>query len=159
MTTRPKHGKVARRPLRGVRVCVCVCMCMCVCACVCVCVCAWQSPCPPAYLGKVRGVPYPVHHPLALGVHGRHVAPHPVPRDALDGEAGPVHVEENAAVLLLLLPGGPGAVVRGGGGRLVPGAGAAPEEEAVSAGALGAAVPAQLGRGGPGPARGGGSGH
>lgn len=84
------------------------------------------------------------------------MGPHPVPRWIFNGETGPVHVEKNPSILLLLLPGGAGAVVGGGGGGPLPGAAA---EEAVRAGALGSAVPAQLGRGGAGPAGGVGSGH
>lgn len=89
-------------------------------------------------------------------MHSSHVGPHPVPGAAVDGKASPVNVEENPSVLLLLLSRGPGGVVGGRGGGLLPGAAA---EEAVRAAALGPAVPAQLGRGGAGPARGVGSGH
>lgn len=111
---------------------------------------------PPSYLREVRSVPDPVHHLLTLGVDGRHVGPHPVPGPSLDGKPGPVDVEEDPSVLVLLLPGGAGHVVGGRGAGLVLGAAA---QEAVGAGALGAAVAAQLGRGGSGPAGGVGSRH
>ncbi len=77
------------------------------------------------------------------------MGPHPLPGYALDGKPGPVHVEKNPSILFLFLPRGPGTVVRGRGGGLLLGTAA---EEAVRAGALGPAVPAQLGRGGAGPA-------
>lgn len=111
---------------------------------------------PIAYLWKVCSVSYPVHHLLAVRMHSRHVAPHPLPGHALDGEAGPVNVEKDASVLLLFLPRRPGSVV----GRRIAGLllGAA-AEEAMRAGAFGAAMPAQLGWGGAGPARGVGSRH
>ena len=109
-----------------------------------------------AYLGKVCSISYPVHHFLTLRVHCSHVRPHPLPGYTLDGKTCPVHVEKNPSILLLFLPRGPGAVVRGGGRGLLLGAAA---EEAVRAAALGPAMPAQLGRGGAGPARGVRSGH
>lgn len=84
------------------------------------------------------------------------MGPHPLPGHTLNGEPGPVHVEEDPSVLLLFLPRGPGALIWGRGAGVVLGAAA---QEAVRAGALGAAVPAQLGRGGAGPARGVGSRH
>lgn len=85
------------------------------------------------------------------------MGPHPLPGYAFDGKAGPVNVEENPSVLLLFLPRGPGAIVGGRGGGIVLGGAAA--EEAVRAAALGPAVPAQLGRGRAGAARGVGSRH
>lgn len=109
-----------------------------------------------AHLGQICGVPYPVHHLLALRVHGSHVGPHPLPGHALDGETAPVDIEEDPSVLLLLLAGRPGAVVWRRGAGLLLGAAA---EEAVRAGALGAAVSAQLGRRRAGPAGGVGSRH
>lgn len=102
------------------------------------------------YLRKVRSVPDPFDHLLALGVNGRHVGPHPLPGHTLNGETGPVDVEQNPSVLVFVLPGRPGHVVWGGCTQLLLGAAA---QETVSTGALGAAVPAQLGRGGPGPTR------
>lgn len=84
------------------------------------------------------------------------MGPHPLPGDAFDGKTSAVDVEKNPSILLLFLPGRPRAIVWGGGGGLLLGAAA---EEAVRAGALGPAVPAQLGRGGASPARGVGSGH
>lgn len=109
-----------------------------------------------AYLGQVGGVPDAVHHLLALGVNGRHVGPHPLPGGALDGETGPVDVEQSPPVLVLLLPGGPGQVVGAGRARRLLGAAA---QQTMGAGALGAAVAAQLGRGRPGPAGGVGARH
>lgn len=109
-----------------------------------------------AYLRKICSVSYPVHHLLALGMHSSHMGPHPLPGYTLDGETSPVNVEKNSSVLLLFLPGGPGTVIWGRGAGLLLGAAA---EEAVWAGALGPAVPAQLGRGGAGPAWGVGSRH
>lgn len=100
------------------------------------------------YLRKVRSVPDPFHHLLALGVNGRHVGPHPLPGHALNGETGPVDVEQDPSVLVFVLPGRPGHVVWGRCTQLLLGAAA---QETVSTGALGAAVPAQFGRGGPGP--------
>lgn len=82
--------------------------------------------------------------------------PHALPGHALDGEAGPVDVEENPSVLVLFLPRGPGSVVGGRRAGLLPGAGA---QQAMRAGALGAAVAAQLGGGAPGPAGGVGTRH
>lgn len=84
------------------------------------------------------------------------MGPHPLPGHALDGEAGPVNVEKDPSVLLLFLPGRAGSVV----GRRIAGLllGAA-AEEAVRAGAFGAAMSAQLGRGRAGPAGGVGSRH
>lgn len=82
--------------------------------------------------------------------------PHPLPGDTLDGKTVPVNVEKNPSILLLFLPGGVGTVVWGGGSRLLLGAAA---EEAVRAGALGPAVPAELGRGGASSAWGVGAGH
>lgn len=79
------------------------------------------------------------------------MGPHPLPGHTLDGETGPVDVEQNPSVLVLFLPGGPGNVVWGRRARLLLGAAA---QETVRTGALGAAVPAQLGRGRPGPSRG-----
>lgn len=104
-----------------------------------------------AYLRQVGRVPDPVHHLLALGVHRRHVGPHPLPGHALDGEPSPVDVEEDPSVLVLLLPRGPEKVVGCGGTRVLLGATA---QETVGAAALGAAVAAQPGRGGPGQAGG-----
>lgn len=80
------------------------------------------------------------------------MGPHPLPGDALDGKTAPVNVEKSPSVLLLLLRG----MVRRRRRGLLPGAAA---QEAVRAAALGPAVPAQLGRGGAGPARGAGSSH
>lgn len=77
------------------------------------------------------------------------MGPHPLPGHALDGETAPVDIEEDPSVLLLLLAGRPGAVVWRRGAGLLLGAAA---EEAVRAGALGAAVSAQLGRRRAGPA-------
>lgn len=93
-----------------------------------------------AYFWQVCSVPYPVHHLLALGVDGGHMAPHPLPGDALDGETVPINVEENPSFLLLFLLGG---VTGGAGSGLLPGA---VVEQAVCTGALGAAAPAELGR-------------
>lgn len=84
------------------------------------------------------------------------MGPHPLPGHGLDGETGPVDVEEDPSVLLLLLAGRPGAVVWRRGAGLLLGAAA---EEAVRAGALGAAVSAQLGRRRAGAAGGVGSRH
>lgn len=108
------------------------------------------------YLGKVRSVSYPVHHLLTLRVHSSHMGPHPLPGDTLDGKTVPVNVEKNSSILLLFLPRGVGTIVWGRSRRLLLGGAA---EEAVWAGALGPAVPAQLGRGGAGTAWGVGAGH
>lgn len=89
-------------------------------------------------------------------MHSSHMGPHPLPGYTLDGETGPVNIEKNPSVLLLFLPRGPGAIIWGRGAGVLLGAAA---EEAVWAGALGAAVPAQLGRGGAGPAWGVGPRH
>lgn len=89
-------------------------------------------------------------------MHSSHMGPHPLPGGTLDGKPSPVNVEKNPSILLLFVPRGPGAVVRGRGGGILLGAAA---EEAVWAGAFGPAMPAQLGRGGAGPAWGVGSRH
>lgn len=104
----------------------------------------------------ICGVSDLVHHFLSPRVDGSNVGPHPLPGDALDGEPSTVDVEKHPSILLLLLPGRVRANVGGGGGRLALGAAA---EQAVRAGALGAAVSAQLGRGGASPAGGVGSSH
>lgn len=104
-----------------------------------------------AHLRKVGGIPYPVHHLLAFGVYGSHMGPHPLPGHALNRESSPVDIEQNPSVFLLFLTRGPGAVVWRRGAGVLLGAAA---KEAVRAGALGAAVPAQLGWGGAGSARG-----
>lgn len=104
------------------------------------------------YLWKVCSVSYPVNHLLAFRMHSSHVGPHPLPGDALDGKTIPINVEKNPSILLLLLRG----MVRRRRGGLLPSAAA---QEAVRAAALGTGIPAQLGRGGAGPARGVGSSH
>lgn len=109
-----------------------------------------------AYLGKVCSVSNPVHHLLTLRVHRSHMGPHPLPGDTLNGKTGPVNVEKNPSIFLLFLPRGVGTVVWGRSRRLLLGAAA---EEAVWAGALGPAIPAQLGRGGAGSTWRVGSGH
>ena len=91
-------------------------------------------------------------------MHVSDVRPHALPGEGLDGEPGPVHVKEYPAVLLLLLTWRPGAVACRGRGRLLPAAGTV-AEEAVGAGALGPAVPAQLDRRRAGPAGGVRPGH
>lgn len=103
-----------------------------------------------AYLGEVCCISYSIHHVLALRMHSGHMGPHPLPGDTLDGETGSVNVKHDPSILLLFLPRGSGAAVRRGGGGLLGRAPAA--EEAVGAGALGPAMPAQLSRGGASPA-------
>lgn len=109
-----------------------------------------------AYLGKVCSISYPVHHLLSVRVHGRHMGPHPLPGDTLYRKTRSINVEKNPSILLLFLLGGSRAVLWGRqrGGLL-----GAAAEETVRAGALGPAMPAQLGCRGASPVWGVGSSH
>lgn len=75
-------------------------------------------------------------------MHGGHVVPHSVPGGGLDGETPSVDVEEDTAIFFffLLFPTSTATT----GGLPAAAAGLFPDQQAVRAGALGAAVSTQL---------------